>query len=106
MENRNTIPTSQPLPIQILDNNRKSTVMLKNYLQYAWASIRRNKIFSFINICGLALGMSLCMLIITIIKDQLGYDRFHPNADRTFRINTEALRKNGGTEPYASSPLP
>ncbi|MBS1600590.1 MAG: ABC transporter permease [Bacteroidetes bacterium] len=80
--------------------------MLKNYLRYAWASIRRDKIFSFINIFGLAFGMSLCMLLITIIKDQLGYDKFHPAADRTYRINTEAIRKDGGTEPYASTPLP
>jgi putative ABC transport system permease protein len=80
--------------------------MFKNYLRIAWADLKKNKVFSFINICGLAFGMSLCMLIITIIKDQLSYDTFHPNADRAYRVNTVAIRKDGGTEPYASSPLP
>ncbi len=80
--------------------------MLKNYFKIAWRDLMKNKIFSFINISGLAFGMSLCMLVIIIIKDQLGYDAFHPNAERTYRVNTEAIRKDGGKEEYASSPLP
>ncbi len=48
--------------------------------------------------------MSLCLLIITIVKDQFSFDKFHPDADRIYRINTEAIRKNGSTEGYASSP--
>src|SRR4029078_11746218 len=79
--------------------------MLKNYLLIAARNLKHKKIFSFINIFGLALGMSLCLLIITILKDQFGFDKFHPDADRIYRINTEAIRKSGGSEDYASSPL-
>jgi putative ABC transport system permease protein len=78
--------------------------MLKNYFKTAWRNMRKNKSFSFINIAGLALSMAVCLLLIMLIKDANAYDKFHPNSDRVYRINTEALRKGGGTEPYASSP--
>ncbi len=78
--------------------------MLKNYFKVAWVNLIRNKTVSFINIFGLALGMSLCFLIITIVKDQFSFDEFHPDAYRVYRVNTEAIRKNGSTENYASSP--
>ncbi len=78
--------------------------MVKNYFKVAWVNLLRNKTVSFINIFGLALGMSLCLLIITIVKDQFSFDEFHPGADRIYRINTESIRKNGSTEDYASSP--
>ena len=48
--------------------------------------------------------MSVCLLLIMIIKDANEYDTFHKDADRIYRINTEALRKGGGSESYASSP--
>ncbi len=79
--------------------------MLKNYITIAIRNIRQKPAFSVINIFGLALGISLCLLIITILKDQFSFDKFHPDADRIYRINTEATRKNGATEGYASSPL-
>jgi putative ABC transport system permease protein len=79
--------------------------MFKNYLLLAARNLKHKKVFSFINIFGLALGISLCLLIITILKDQFSFDRIHPDADRIFRVNTEAIRKNGSTEGYASSPL-
>ena len=79
--------------------------MLKNYIIIAARNLKYNKAFSIINILGLALGMSLCMLIITIVKDQFSFDKFHPDPERIFRINTSVIRKSGGTEDYASSPL-
>lgn len=80
--------------------------MLKNYIKVAWSGIRKNIVFSFINIFGLALGISLCLVLITIIKDQLSFDRFHPDPQNIYRINTEAIRKDGGRERYASAPFP
>jgi len=44
----------------------------------------------------------LCLVIITIVKDQYSFDDFHPNRDRIYRINTEAIRTNGDREDYAS----
>src|SRR5215831_11089953 len=78
--------------------------MLKNYIVTALRHFWKNKSFSFINIAGLALSMAVCLLLILLIKDANEYDKFHPNSDRVYRINTEALRKGGGSEPYASSP--
>src|SRR6266542_614551 len=78
--------------------------MLKNYIITALRHFRKNKSFSFINIAGLALSMAVCLLLIMLIKDANEYDKFHPNSDRVYRINTEALRRGGGSEPYASSP--
>lgn len=78
--------------------------MFRNYIITALRHFWKNKSFSFINIAGLALSMAVCLLLIMIIKDANEYDNFHPNSDRIYRINTEAIRKDGGSEPYASSP--
>jgi putative ABC transport system permease protein len=78
--------------------------MFRNYFKTAWRNLWRNKIFSLINISGLALSMAVCLLVIMIIKDANGYDRFHPDSGRIYRVNTDALHKDGSSEPYATSP--
>jgi len=80
--------------------------MISNYLKIALRNLIRHKTFSFINIFGLALSMSICLLFMFVIKDAHSYDNFHPKAERTYRVLTEALRKDGGSEFYASSPFP
>src|SRR4030095_267619 len=78
--------------------------MFKNYIVTALRHLKKNKSFSVINIAGLGLSMAVCLLLIMIIKDANDYDKFHSNSGRIYRINTEALRKGGGSEAYASSP--
>lgn len=80
--------------------------MLRNYLKIALRTLGRHKLFSFINIFGLALSMSVCMIVMIRIKDQLSYDKFHPKADRTFRILSEVSNKKGDQFRMASTPLP
>ena len=80
--------------------------MLKSILTTALRNIFRNKSFSIINLIGLSVSMSLGMLIILIVKEQLTFDNFHQDRDRIYRVNTMALRVEGGQEPYASAPLP
>jgi putative ABC transport system permease protein len=80
--------------------------MIKNYLKIAFRNIKRHKLFSFINIFGLALSMSICLLVLMHLKDQLSYDDFHPHANRTYRIITELNNKEGNSFRFASSPLP
>ena len=80
--------------------------MIKSILTTAFRNILRNRSFSLINLVGLSVSMSLGMLIILIVKEQYTFDNFHHDADRIYRINTKALRTDGGTELYASSPLP
>ena len=60
--------------------------MIKHYLITAFRNVIRYKGFSLINIIGLALSMSVCMLIIVVILDQLSYDEMHAKKDRIYRI--------------------
>lgn len=80
--------------------------MIKNYILVALRNVRRYKLFSFINIFGLGLSLSFCLLVIMIIRDQNSFDAFHQDSQDLYRVLTVAHRKGGGTEPYASSPQP
>jgi len=80
--------------------------MFRSIIITAFRNIVRNKSFSFINLFGLSVGMSLGLLIIMVIKEQYSFDSFHYDADRIFRVNTRAFRVSGGSEEYASVPLP
>src|SRR5687768_4812873 len=60
--------------------------MIRNYLTIAFRNILRSKVFSFINIFGLALGLSCSMLILLWVQDELTWDRFHPNIDQLYRV--------------------
>ncbi len=77
--------------------------MFRNFIKVSLRNLWKNKTFSFINIFGLAVSMSICLLIILMLADQSEYDQFHQYKNRTFRILSD-----GGTKPtmYASSPKP
>jgi len=60
--------------------------MLKNYLKVALRNLLKHKVYSFINILGLSVGIAASVLIALYIFDELSYDRFHVNADRTYRV--------------------
>lgn len=60
--------------------------MLLNYLKIALRNLMRHKVFSLINIFGLALGITCCMLILLWVRDELSFDRFHKNADNLVRV--------------------
>ncbi len=80
--------------------------MLKNIVITSLRNFFRNKAFSLINLIGLSVSMSLCMLIITIIKEQYSYDNFHKDSDRVYRINTRLQHSEWGTIDFATAPLP
>jgi putative ABC transport system permease protein len=69
--------------------------MIKNYLKIAWRNLLRNKTFSFINIFGLAVGLSCFIMIALYVLDELSYDRFNDNAGRIYRIDSD-IRFGGG----------
>ncbi len=60
--------------------------MFKNYFKSAWRNIRKNKLFSFINIIGLSLGIATSFIIMLYVEDELSYDRFNKNADDIVRV--------------------
>ncbi len=63
--------------------------MLTNYLKIAYRNLIKNRVYSFINIFGLALGMACVFLILQYLKQELSYDRFHTNAEDIYRISWE-----------------
>jgi putative ABC transport system permease protein len=60
--------------------------MLKNYFKVALRNLFKNRIYSFINITGLALGMACCILILLWVQDELSFDSFHKNNDRLYKV--------------------
>jgi putative ABC transport system permease protein len=70
--------------------------MFQNYFNVGIRNILKYKVFSFINVFGLAVAMSVCMLIIMMLADQSRYDAFHSNGDRIYRI----LSNTYATTPY------
>src|SRR5687768_6358754 len=69
--------------------------MIYNYLKTALRNLRRHRFFSFINIFGLAVAMSICMALIMLVGDQLSYDRYNTNAHRIYRVTTIDVDVNG-----------
>ncbi len=69
--------------------------MFKNYFKTAWRNIRKNKLFSAINILGLSIGIATCFIIMLYVQDELSYDRFNVKAERTYRVAFKA-NMNGG----------
>ena len=95
--------------------------MLKNYLKIAFRNLRRQKLFGLINISGLALGISCCLLIYLFVQHEWSYDEFHEKADRIYRVENvdystvEAsqagssifdTRAPAGVDKFAFLPLP
>ena len=63
--------------------------MFKNYLKTAFRNLRKNKLYSVINIFGLTIGLAACLLIGVYIIHELSYDKFNVNADRIVRLTME-----------------
>ena len=68
--------------------------MLKNYLITIFRQIEKKKVFSFVNIIGLALGMGACLVIAQYVNFHTSFDSFHSNQERIFRLESDAY-KNG-----------
>lgn len=63
--------------------------MFKNFLTIAWRSLLRNKLHSFINVTGLAIGVSACMVIYLIVNFELSFNKELANYDRIYRIHSQ-----------------
>ena len=78
--------------------------MLKNYFRIAIRNFVRHKVFSFINILGLTIGITCFILIFLWIRDELSYDKFNQHYDRIYRIGTDI--KAGEMEDWGISTTP
>jgi putative ABC transport system permease protein len=74
---------------------RFSAALLPNYFKTASRKIKRQKLFSFINIAGLSVGLACCAVIILYVTNELSYDGFHPGVDRTYRLATHRISQIG-----------
>jgi len=79
--------------------------MLKHHLHNAWRAVRHKKLYTAINILGLSIGLCACMVIFLIARYDLGFDRFHPDADRIYRI-VGNIRMPGDRDFFLNCPFP
>lgn len=80
--------------------------MIRNYLLIAIRTLRRNRLFSIVNIFGLALSMAVGMMVILRTRDNLSYDRFHPSGDRLYRVINKVTGDHHNSIYAASTPAP
>lgn len=77
--------------------------MINSYIKTSMRTITRNKLFSLINIVGLAIGMSVGLLLIAFAHDLLSYDRFNEKGNRIYRITSHAKFKQGYSSTFATT---
>ncbi len=69
--------------------------MIKNYFKIAWRSLMKYKFISFINLFGLTVGLTCCLLITTYILNELSYDRYNKNAKNIYRLTRTFNNEDG-----------
>ncbi|SEW06146.1 ABC transporter permease [Chitinophaga arvensicola] len=83
-------------------------MLLLNYIKLAWRNLGKRKLYSFINIGGLAAGLCVCMLIMLYVAHELSYDRFHKDSARIFSLLERIKMENDTIQMdrfnYASAP--
>jgi putative ABC transport system permease protein len=77
--------------------------MLKNYLKIAWRNLMKNKVFSFINIFGLTIGITVCMMIFLFIMNEFSFDKFHKQGKNIYRV-MRGFDVSKNRVPYLSGP--
>jgi putative ABC transport system permease protein len=80
-------------------------IMIGSYVKTSMRNVQRNKLFSTINIVGLAISMSVGLLLIAFVHDLLSYDKFNEHGKRIYRITSHARFQEGSGEKFASTSL-
>ncbi|MEX6687149.1 ABC transporter permease [Danxiaibacter flavus] len=75
--------------------------MFQNYFKIAWRNLKKNKVFSFINILGLSIGITCCLMIFLYINNEFSFDSFHKNGKNIYRV-MRGYDKSKGRAPYLS----
>ena len=81
-----------------------SVTMIANYLKIALRMIKKHRVYSFINITGLAVGLACCLLIFLWVQDELSYDRFHENYHQIYRAVLNLNDNWWTSSPWALGP--
>src|SRR5579859_1445928 len=77
--------------------------MLKNYLRTAWQNLRSHKAYLAINTVGLAVGIAACLLIFLLIQYETGFDDFHRDKERIYRVVSATKTQHGMNYSKASA---
>ena len=80
--------------------------MFKNYFKIATRNILSQKVYSVINILGLATGMAACILILMFVNDELSYDQYHEKSDRIVRVSRAWKNIDGETSLHLGQVAP
>lgn len=80
--------------------------MIRNYLKIAWRNLMKNKIFSFINILGLSVGLACCMLIALYLNYETSYDAYHKNANNIYEVVTGFVHESQEKSKLPNTPAP
>jgi putative ABC transport system permease protein len=94
------------LPLFIKLSTHWSITMFNNYLKTAIRSIRKQKLYSFINIAGLGVGIATSLIIMLWVQDELSYDKFHKNYNNIYRLVANWQNSDGTIFPHARVPYP
>ena len=86
-----------------LRDSRWTTSLAAHYLRIGLRKIRRQALFSAINVAGLAAGLACAAVIILYVTNELSYDSFHPDADRVYRV---CLHRNSGVGEFRAAKSP
>lgn len=80
--------------------------MISDDFKFAWRSILRNKLIAAVNVFGLSIGISACMLIFLIAQYELAFDRFQPDRERIFRVYSQFPGPSEGVNPGVPTAVP
>lgn len=83
-------PLARPQPIpEYTTTFFLSPDMIRNYVKVAFRNLVLHKVFTAINVIGLAMGLATCLLIVLFVQHELSYDRYHAKGDRIFRVTMD-----------------
>ena len=102
---REVMKMVRPSVVKKLKSNYQlnTTAMFRNYTIIAFRSLAKNRLFSAINIIGLAISMAVGLIAIAFVSEVYQYDNFHKNRDRLYRVVSDLHRPDGPVSKYATA---
>ncbi len=90
----------------ISPNLKHHLTMFQHYFKIATRHLWKQRLYSLINITGLAIGLACCIAVLFYVKDELGYDNYHKNANNLYRVSINStVLSSGGSQDLATSPI-
>lgn len=80
--------------------------MFRNYFKVAIRNLFKDKFYAFINIIGLSIGITSCLLIVLYVSEELSYDKFHTDSDRIYRVVAKARMNENEVLDFVGTPAP